>query len=738
MLFRSIWSAIWPWLLGLFGVVLAAVFALSYAPHLARDGLAKLGAVSEIGSAMLAPPLIERQPSKNCVWMKQNWSDEERAWFHNVSQGTATFPVPYAWFRSLERPDLSPFDPVVSRDLISDPAYLERLGFISPNVNCDPGVKPSMPEGYGTLPVGFAVLKGGIDPVTGDKTEDGLGLTCAACHTGRVFYKDTELRIDGAPAMIDIGNLERVIGLSVCYSDMLPWRSRRLVKSLMQANTNSATPPADDAQDRIAAQLETICREKIRNKVTLERQVLARRHQTHAEEGFGRLDALNRIGNQVFHENLLPLPETDPTKADPEQVAKAILALDANFAAHTAPVSFPPLWDVPHFVWAQYDASILNPGIRNIGEALGVSARVNMLNNSDPTLPLFASSVDFDAIEKIESLLQGSTSPFEGTIGFKGLQAPRWEEAASYFRGDENWKLERDEVIEAGRGLYREFCADCHHNPPRDTTIPFTDATSFWNEKNWIPIGNERLFNNTQKPVAGIGTDPEQARVLTERTVRLPSYLQIDTRTLMEKCEMLPDSALERSYALSLMEVVARVREQQILEREERASLPLTEAEKARFRGSRPNCPNPIVFARLESPKNDNPSAPAAVRSAYVATPQYRARPLDGVWATAPYLHNGSIPTLDDLLSPQWDRPKAFCVGPMQFDPKRVGLLTPASKTAPVECDDGMTLFDVTKRGNSNLGHSFEGTGETFRAGVIGRELRPEERAKLIAYLKTL
>ena len=41
---------------------------------------------------------------------------------------------------------------------------------------------------------------------------------------GHVIYKGTELRIDGAPAMIDLENLERIIGLSVCYTDLVPWR----------------------------------------------------------------------------------------------------------------------------------------------------------------------------------------------------------------------------------------------------------------------------------------------------------------------------------------------------------------------------------------------------------------------------------------------------------------------------------------------------------------------------------
>ena len=55
-------------------------------------------------------------------------------------------------------------------------------------------------------------------------------------------------------------------------------------------------------------------------------------------------------------------------------------AFDGNFAPHTAPVSFPPIWDVPNFLWAQYDASILNPNIRNIGEAMGVAAKINMID----------------------------------------------------------------------------------------------------------------------------------------------------------------------------------------------------------------------------------------------------------------------------------------------------------------------------------------------------------------------
>ena len=137
------------------------------------------------------------------------------------------------------------------------------------------------------------------------------------------------------------------------------------------------------------------------------------------------------------------------------------------------------------------------------------------------------------------------------------------------------------------------------------------------------------------------------------------------------------------------------------------------------MRGPRPNCPNDRTFTASGK-----------------IVPHYKARPLDGIWATAPYLHNGSVPTLRAMLTPQNERPKSFCVGSRQFDPTSVGLPLDASP-----CAAGLTVFDASELGSSNLGHSFEGM-ETDRAkrppGVIGRELTSDERDNLIEYLKTL
>jgi hypothetical protein len=193
------------------------------------------------------------------------------------------------------------------------------------------------------------------------------------------------------------------------------------------------------------------------------------------------------------------------------------------------------------------------------------------------------------------------------------------------------------------------------------------------------------------------------------------------------------DEGLNASFALALMAVVDKTivqwfkdnpqvppdLAQQIWDTRNRAEL-------------RKNCQNERVFKAI-------PGAPP-----YVGVPHYRARPLDGVWATAPYLHNGSVPTLHHMLVPQKDRPKAFCVGNRQFDPGAVGLpLTTDPKAEPkdVSCAAGLTKFDTTQLGNSNLGHSFEGTETDVKKlpdGIIGPQLSDKDRDELVEYLKTL
>lgn len=106
----------------------------------------------------------------------------------------------------------------------------------------------------------------------------------------------------------------------------------------------------------------------------------------------------------------------------------------------------------------------------------------------------------------------------------------------------------------------------------------------------------------------------------------------------------------------------------------------------------------------------------------------YRARPLNGIWATAPYLHNGSVPSLYQMLLPAARRDASFYTGGRQFDPKQVGFETAGF--------DGAFRFDTGIPGNANGGHEFRDAPPGH--GVIGPELADEQRWDIIEYLKTL
>ena len=124
------------------------------------------------------------------------------------------------------------------------------------------------------------------------------------------------------------------------------------------------------------------------------------------------------------------------------------------------------------------------------------------------------------------------------------------------------------------------------------------------------------------------------------------------------------------------------------------------------------NHPLESIEAAIEEYKN--------IQDAKMFDPEsYKARPLNGIWATAPYLHNGSVPNLAQLLLPPAQRMTQFYVGSREFDPTNVGFITTQTP--------GAYLFDTTVAGNSNAGHAY-GTDA----------LTPTQRLELLEFLKTL
>src|SRR5262249_34669144 len=110
----------------------------------------------------------------------------------------------------------------------------------------------------------------------------------------------------------------------------------------------------------------------------------------------------------------------------------------------------------------------------------------------------------------------------------------------------------------------------------------------------------------------------------------------------------------------------------------------------------------------------------------------YQAPPLDGIWATAPYLHNGSVPTVYHLLNSK-TRPRIFTrsyrTGKEEYDPEKLGWkikVLDAVANPKLPDFERRKIYDTTLPGRGNGGHTF------------GDDLTEAERMAVIEYLKTL
>jgi mono/diheme cytochrome c family protein len=563
-----------------------------------------------------------RRPA-NVVKLDQNWTDDQRHKFHHTAQGTRL--VPANWFMALEQPCFSP----LGCDLFSDPSYLGRFGFIPSHA--DPQLNP-----HG-LPIGFAEDQDFVDPVDGSAYPV-VGLTCAACHTGELFYGDNAVLIEGASAMIEVAAFQKALGLAMAFTTTWPMsmgRYGRFEERVLGANATA--PQKAELKRRFDAFL-AVARHQA--DVTSERKIYDN------PAGFARTDALTRIGNQVFAANA---------------------GIDDNYAVSNAAVRFPQIWNASWFDWVQYNSSIADPLARNIGEALGVRAALKL---SGDDAAEFKSSVNMRGLRDLEALLAGP-----GVL--QGLASPKWPAAFP--------PLDSAKVT-AGAALYAKRCQGCHLPPLQELVAelePLGSGSAYTPPHWWKNLRGNWYIKTVGIPIEEIGTDPRQAVDFKERTAETGALKQ------------------GRVSAAKGLDVVTEGIANAFFSREK-----IDREAQSEWRSGRD--------------AND-----PRVRDDLI----YKARPLNGIWAAAPYLHNGSVPTLDALLSPdEAARPKTFYLGSKEFDPVKVGY---DGKQIP-----GATLFDASKPGNANTGHWFR-NGPTGK-GVLGPELSADDRAQIIEYLKSL
>jgi mono/diheme cytochrome c family protein len=373
-----------------------------------------------------------------------------------------------------------------------------------------------------------------------------------------------------------------------------------------------------------------------------------------------------------FMDKSLPPSPWGPGRLDAfnmifNRVAARDLNQPQNFAVADAPVSYPFLWNASKQDRTQWTGGVEN-GLfihalaRNTGEVLGVFAEFTpkriTLPSGRPLILYRDHSADFEGLQKLEEKMAI-------------LQPPPWPFAL------------KPELAAEGEKLFERHCSSCHAQ---------VASSALPNGMAWAT------------PVQAVGTDPKMANNAANRMVdtglldgaMLPRPLGARLESRDKTANVLatsvigilraglPTPAIQRAIVLDLQK------------------LPPRDPDRLKF-----------VVEKLGRLFQKPPAADAGA---------YEARVLYGIWATAPYLHNGSVPNLWELLKPPKDRKTTFKVGSRRFDEKNVGFATDES---PFENGD-FTVDPLNANGNGNAGHAY------------GTDLSEAERWALIEYLKKL
>ncbi|HEX8525494.1 di-heme-cytochrome C peroxidase [Allosphingosinicella sp.] len=555
----------------------------------------------------------------------------------------------------------------------------DRTPFLAPdNIRRFRYLTYTSPSGS-NLPVGFAEDRQSdrrLDftrlrwlPGQGD-SEPWIGFTCAACHTAEVAVGERRVRVEGGPAMGDFQSFVEAVDAAVgaTADDSTKW----------DRFAHRVLGNADDATNRVqlAAAFERYRRY---------RWIIAAMNRTPMRAGFARVDAFGNIFNMAsFFTRAWP-----PTAHPP-----------------TAPVSYPFLWNVPQHDRVQWNGSVPNLKIpigsghldagailRNTGEVIGVFGEVVTHRRSWlGILHPFRSSVNVTNLVRLETMLER-------------LQPPSWPE-------DLLGPIDRS-LLPEGERLYRRDCSDCHVPLARtDLTTPVIAQMSWFS-----PTAPAHPYGPNVPP----GTDPLMA---------CNAFYHESASGNLQGYKSGGQRLGETAHVLDLLSVTvlyaAAAEWRQLLGAaievyEGRDPLPVLE-----------NAPMPTV-PETAGAQDPYPGLPDNYRQC-VTRPWagngdkilgYKGRPLTGIWATAPYLHNGSVPTLYDLLLPPAQRPASFHLGTTQFDRAKVGY-----DTRPSAEGNGFEFRTRDGRGNVLWGN--------YNGGHFYGAYSEAERRALVEYLKTL
>lgn len=636
-------------------------------------------------------------------YLEQGWTNRESLWFYKISQGSNL--IPYDFYMALEQAD--------SETLFHSNESIRKYQYL---------IQKKTHSNPDALPVGFAkdIYKG----------KEYLGFACAACHTSQINYSDIKtgenkaIRIDGGPAQSDLESF--MLDLSDALQDTLCDKShdttcddakqKKFVKRVLERNGFKKALLGGRSfvtEQDVLDDLKTVTRKLI---------IYNWINRSDTRYGYSRLDAFGRIYNRIIEHviddktigkvlsDFLPEKESEiedtlkEIRGDSNDKLRLVDAtldrlnykqkqefLGRLFTSADAPVSYPYLWDIPFHDYLQWNGIVNNAGGgalgRNVGQVIGVFGTLDWKKNDSfsPSNFLINKKSVLDSVSFHSSINMRNIARVENQL--KQLRSPVWPEE----------KLGSIDEKKSGRGkiIFKKYCQDCHGQI--DRSDPQRRITAHFSSIDKVGTDAKMATNSITKTgytgmIQGSYVDVPAGKLLLQEKAPVAIMVATTTENVLKTPDMDTNVFIRWSdWAYDMFFVIFE---------------------------------NPV-----EDTLKKGDYTPDSTTNPFASLLSYKARPLNGIWATAPFLHNGSVPTLYDLLLPQKERPETFIVGSRSFESMKVGFKT--------EGYEGF-IFDTTQEGNHNTGHEYAAGNTALPNGEKLKPLDDDQRYDLIEYLKTL
>lgn len=339
--------------------------------------------------------------------------EQFRSLYRYTSQGSRM--VPYRWLINLEQ--------ATGESRFVNASNMQRMGF---NMEPNPSAE-SRSLNPDNLPIGVV-----RDPESGMFGEEWAGLTCSACHTGTITYKNTSFLIDGASGMLDLHRLEAelldAVEETILDADKLARFNEKVLGAASTPEERASLKTnLEDYWVMLGARIE-------RGAPAVPGRLVGQSGTIDLPPGPGRVDAFTILINETICEML---PEPD------------------NCRPSNTPTTYGQIWGIGDLDWAQTNSLTHAVLGRNVGEVLGVYAH-SSLDNCGPDKPQlcdFNSSVDIDNLVAIEDWL-------------KDLDSPKWP--SQFPKVDTS-------LAAKGEELYKRDCESCHSLPDSAGKYPAND-----------------------------------------------------------------------------------------------------------------------------------------------------------------------------------------------------------------------------------------------------------------------